>query len=165
MSHKKRLIVVPRWSGLFGDGQLSARNFTMRYSDNAFLPQVVKDAIAANTLQNYSAPTATTPGVAGATEAARFARHSFFGPQRFQQQARDLYQFTAALNGDFDSLFFVKNINWEIAYTAGEVENESEENSVDGQRLATLMIENNVGVNPREKFELKEIDSDYFEET
>lgn len=36
---------------------------------------------------------------------------------------------------------------------------------IDGQRLAALMIENNVGVNPREKFELKEIDSDYFEET
>ena len=36
---------------------------------------------------------------------------------------------------------------------------------IDGQRLATLMIANNVGVNPREKFELKEIDSDYFEET
>ena len=128
--------VVPRWSGLFQDGQLSARNFTMRYTDNAFLPQNVKDAITANTLTNYSAPTATTPGVAGGIETARFARHSFFGPQRFQEQARDLYQYTAALNGDFDSLFFVKNINWEIAYTYGEVENEAVENSVDGQRLA-----------------------------
>ena len=128
--------VVPRWSGLFGDGNLSPRNFTMRYSDNAFLPQLVKDAIAANTLQNSSAPTATLPGVPGAAVAAQFAKHSFFGPQRFQEQTRDLYQYTAALNGEFDSLAFLKNINWELAYTYGEVENESEENSVDGQRLA-----------------------------
>ncbi len=127
---------VPRWSGLYGDGNLSARNFTMRYSDNAFLPQLVKDAIAANTLANYSAPTATAPGVAGAPVAAQFAKHSFFGPQRFQEQSRDLYQYTAALNGDFENLLFVKNLNWEIAYTYGEVENISEENSVDGQRLA-----------------------------
>lgn len=36
---------------------------------------------------------------------------------------------------------------------------------IDGEKLATLMIENNVGVMPREKFELKDIDNDYFEET
>lgn len=36
---------------------------------------------------------------------------------------------------------------------------------IDGERLAALMIENNVGVTPREKFELKDIDNDYFEET
>jgi outer membrane receptor protein involved in Fe transport len=127
---------VPRWSGYFGDGQLGPRNYTMRYSDNAYLPQLVKDAITANTLANYSAPTANTPGVAGAPVAAQFARHSLFGPQRFQEQNRDLLQYTAALNGDFDRFAFVKNINWEIAYTYGEVENEAEENSVDGQRLA-----------------------------
>lgn len=129
---------VPRWSGLFGDGQLSARNYTMRYSDNAYLPQIVKDAITANRLINYNAPTANAPGnTTGQTEvAAQFARHSLFGPQRFQEQTRDLQQYTAALNGDFDRLAFVKNINWEIAYTYGSVDNEAEENSVDGQRLA-----------------------------
>lgn len=35
---------------------------------------------------------------------------------------------------------------------------------IDGERLATLMIENNIGVNAREKYELKEVDNDYFEE-
>lgn len=35
---------------------------------------------------------------------------------------------------------------------------------IDGERLALLMIENNVGVTPRERFELKDVDNDYFEE-
>lgn len=35
---------------------------------------------------------------------------------------------------------------------------------IDGQRLAMLMIDNNVGLNARERIELKEIDGDYFEE-
>lgn len=36
---------------------------------------------------------------------------------------------------------------------------------IDGERLAALMIEHNIGVNQREKFEIKDIDNDYFEET
>jgi restriction system protein len=36
---------------------------------------------------------------------------------------------------------------------------------IDGEKLAELMIENNVGVTSRETFELKDIDNDYFEET
>lgn len=36
---------------------------------------------------------------------------------------------------------------------------------IDGERLARLMIANNIGVTPRETFELKNVDNDYFEET
>ena len=36
---------------------------------------------------------------------------------------------------------------------------------IDGHKLAALMIEHNIGVNQREKFEIKDIDNDYFEET
>jgi restriction system protein len=35
---------------------------------------------------------------------------------------------------------------------------------IDGQRLATLMIDNNIGVNSEAKYEVKRIDSDYFTE-
>ncbi len=35
---------------------------------------------------------------------------------------------------------------------------------IDGKRLATLMIEHNVGVSTKEIYEIKDIDSDYFEE-
>jgi restriction system protein len=33
---------------------------------------------------------------------------------------------------------------------------------IDGQRLAELMIEHNVGVNPIVSYEIKKIDTDYF---
>lgn len=36
---------------------------------------------------------------------------------------------------------------------------------INGERLAALMIENNVGVMPRDRIELKDIDNDYFDET
>jgi restriction endonuclease Mrr len=35
---------------------------------------------------------------------------------------------------------------------------------IDGRRLAELMIQHNVGVTVKQVFEVKEIDSDYFEE-
>ena len=35
---------------------------------------------------------------------------------------------------------------------------------IDGETLAKLMIEHNVGVQPRQTYEIKEIDTDYFEE-
>jgi len=36
---------------------------------------------------------------------------------------------------------------------------------IDGEKLASLMIENNVGITKKEIYEIKTIDSDYFEET
>ncbi|MBP7480803.1 MAG: restriction endonuclease [Spirochaetaceae bacterium] len=36
---------------------------------------------------------------------------------------------------------------------------------IDGKKLATLMIENNIGVTLKDKYEIKDIDNDYFEET
>ena len=35
---------------------------------------------------------------------------------------------------------------------------------IDGTKLATLMIEHNVGISTVRNFEIKRIDSDYFEE-
>ncbi|MEW8050997.1 MAG: restriction endonuclease, partial [Candidatus Thiodiazotropha endolucinida] len=35
---------------------------------------------------------------------------------------------------------------------------------IDGQQLAELMIEHNLGVTPKEVYEVKQIDSDYFNE-
>ncbi len=35
---------------------------------------------------------------------------------------------------------------------------------LDGQQIATLMIEHNVGVSPANTFIVKKVDSDYFEE-
>ena len=38
------------------------------------------------------------------------------------------------------------------------------EDVIDGDQLADLMIDYNVGVSPIESYEIKRIDSDYFEE-
>ena len=127
--------VVPRWAGLFGDGGRQFNVSTMRYSDNAFLPALVRNAIATNTIQNYTAPTATTPGQPLAPVAAPIASHSLFGPQRGQDQNRELVQYSAVLNGGFDRFAFVDNISWQLAYTYGEVENTSIEETVDVQRF------------------------------
>jgi restriction system protein len=35
---------------------------------------------------------------------------------------------------------------------------------IDGPQLAELMIEHNLGVTPKEVYEVKQIDSDYFSE-
>jgi restriction system protein len=50
-----------------------------------------------------------------------------------------------------DALDYVKNIESKIIL-------------LDGQRLAELMIEHNVGVSPIASYELKKVDSDYFSE-
>ena len=128
-------LVMPRWVGLFGDGGLGARNFQIRYSDNAYLPLAVRNQITSNMIVNYNPPTATAAGTPLTAVAAPFARHSLFGPSRGQEQNRELMQYSAVLNGNYDQLFFVNNITWQLAYTYGEVENLSTEYGVDLQRI------------------------------
>jgi len=111
--------------------------FDLRYSDNAFLPANVKAAIAANTVQNWNAPGATTDSTPnGAPVSRRWAQHTMFGPQRTQDNHRELERFLISLRGQMDQLFFVKNFDWSLAYTYGEATNENLERGVDVQRFA-----------------------------
>lgn len=113
-------------------------NFTQfnTRTDNAFLPANLRAAILANTLVNYSAPTANADGVAGAPVAAPFARHSMFAQDRGQQTNRQLERYVAGLEGDLDNLGFVKNFNWDISYVWGRAEITSTESGSDAQRFA-----------------------------
>jgi outer membrane receptor protein involved in Fe transport len=116
---------------------LGTSSFRMRYSDNAFLPANVKAAMAANTVVTYNAPTNTTGGTpTGATTARAWADHRMFGPQRFQDNQRDLQRYVVAMNGSYDSVLFVKNFDWDLSYTYGKVENTNQENGVDVLRFA-----------------------------
>ncbi|NBW11471.1 MAG: TonB-dependent receptor, partial [Caulobacteraceae bacterium] len=116
---------------------LATSSFRMRYSDNAFLPANVKAAIAANRLTNYNAPTNTDPSTpTGTTTAAPFADHRMFGPQRYQVNNRDLQRYVADFNGSYDQLLFIKNFDWDVSYTYGEVHNQNEEHGVDVLRFA-----------------------------
>lgn len=114
----------------------STAAFDLRYSDNAFLPQIVKDAIATNTAYAYGPPTATQPGAQGVLYSAPFARHVMFGPDRSQDNSREVERYVIALEGDLDSLLFFRNVGWDIGYTRGEMNNVNAERGVDVLRFA-----------------------------
>ena len=110
-------------------------SFELRWSDNAFLPQIVKDAIATNQVIRWNAPTANAASTPGATFATPIARHSMFGPDRYQSNTREVTRYVAALEGELDNILFVRNVSWDIGYTYGEMDNVNEEAGVDVQRF------------------------------
>ena len=110
--------------------------FDLRWDDNAFLPQNLKDAIANNRVDIYSAPTATSPGQLIESRALPIARHSFFGPERSQKNTRDLQQYSLGLDGYYGDLAFFKDVKWDIGYNYGKAEIENLERGVDSQRMA-----------------------------
>ena len=120
---------------------LSARSagptiFTTRL-DNAFLPANLLAAIRANTVTTYGAPTATTPGAPSAiARPSPYARYSGWTLDRPQINQRDLQRYVIGLKGGWDSVAFVKNVDWDIGYTYGKVDNRNDEFSNDGERLA-----------------------------
>ncbi|MEW6587230.1 MAG: restriction endonuclease, partial [Nitrospirota bacterium] len=73
----------------------------------------------------------------------------FAGALQGQRARKGIFITTS--NFSKDALDYVGNIDSKIIL-------------IDGQRLAELMIENNVGVSPVSTFEVKRIDSDYFTE-
>ncbi|WP_168196785.1 TonB-dependent receptor domain-containing protein [Brevundimonas sp. M20] len=111
-------------------------NFDLRWSDNAFLPQNVKDAIAGNLVTPYSQPTETAAGTALAPILLQNARHSMFGPDRTQDNTRELQRYVFGLRGSPADIGFIRNISWDIGYTYGEVEVENRERGTDSQRVA-----------------------------
>ncbi len=114
----------------------STNNFDIRYTDNAFLPQLVKDAITANRIDRYAPPTANGESVLLGTTATPIARHSLFGPDRTQDNTRELQRYVVGLRGTYDRVGFVKDFGWDIGYTYGQVEIENLERGTDSQRFA-----------------------------
>ena len=109
--------------------------FDLRWSDNAFLPQLVKDAITANTVTPYSFNAAGQP-VAGTPYASQTARHSMFGPERTQDNTRQVQRYVANLTGSYDQVGFIKNFDWDVSYTYGKAETSNTERAVDVLRFA-----------------------------
>jgi outer membrane receptor protein involved in Fe transport len=114
----------------------AVNNFDLRWSDNAFLPTNVKDAIRTNVVQTYLPPTAGAPGALGPQILDQNARHSMFGPDRTQDNTRDLQRYVAGIRGDLGDLAFVKDVSFDVGYTYGKVEVENRERGVDSQRFA-----------------------------
>ena len=122
---------LPSWTNVIR----AVSQFDLLYADNAFLPQNVKDAITANTVTNWTA-NANTEGTAAVTTARQWARHSMFGPQRSQDNTREIERYVLALSGDLDQVGFIKNIDWDLSWTSGEATNINFERGVDVQRFA-----------------------------
>ena len=110
--------------------------FDLRWDDNAFLPQNVKDAIANNTIDIYAPPTAGAPGQLIESRPLPIARHMPFGPERSQKNSRDLQRYVVGFNGNHGQVGFMKSFGWDIGYTYGKVEVENIERGVDVQRMA-----------------------------
>jgi outer membrane receptor protein involved in Fe transport len=112
------------------------QSYDLRWSDNAFLPQIVKDAIATNRLNVYSQPTATTPGQLLGDVLVQQAQYISFGPERTQDNNREVERYVIGLDGDFDNLLFFRNVAWDVGYTRGEMNNVNAERGIDSQRFA-----------------------------
>ena len=112
------------------------QSIDLRWSDNAFLPTLVRNAIANNMMTTYGPATTTTGSQPTGSILTQLARHTMFGPNRTQTNERVLSRFVVGARGSFDRLLFVNNINWDIGYTYGEVEVENTEQGVDSLRFA-----------------------------
>lgn len=112
------------------------QSYDLRWSDNAFLPQNVKDAIATNRVARYSAPTATQGGQFLGDFLVQQAQYISFGPDRTQDNSREVERYVIGLDGDFDNVLFFRNVNWDIGYTRGELNNVNAERGIDSQRFA-----------------------------
>jgi outer membrane receptor protein involved in Fe transport len=133
---------------------LGTSAYNIRLSDNAFIPENLRQAILNNRVTLYTAPTNTVasqpvttlvdPDGAGplpavpviTTVAAPYARSALRGPDRSQLNNRELLRYVASIEGDHDRFAFVNNIHWDLSYTYGEVEVSNRESGVDVERMA-----------------------------
>lgn len=110
--------------------------------DNAFLPANVRSAILNNTFIGYGQPSTTDPTLPGANLGLRsgaIANHRGFGIARDQTNTREVARYVAALDGSRDSLGFIKNFNWDLSYTYGEMNNLNIERGPDAIRFGHAM--------------------------
>ena len=116
--------------------------FTTRL-DNAFLPANLAAAIAGNTFQRYFSPSVVNPALPGAPRpgmtAAPIANHRGFGIPRDYTNNREVTRYVAGLDGSFDRLAFVDNVNWSLSYVYGEMNNVNKETGPDATRFGHAM--------------------------
>jgi outer membrane receptor protein involved in Fe transport len=123
-----------------GPGLISGTSSFSTRLDNAFLPANVAAAIAGNTFVRYNAATTTAPGtVANPAQAGAIADHRGFGIDRNQTNNRQVKRYVIGLEGSFDQVGFVQNVDWTLAYTYGEMNNVNKEVGPDVTRFAHAM--------------------------
>ncbi len=98
--------------------------------DNAYLDPTVKNAILTNQRPIYNAA-----GVQTGSVLDQRARISIFGPMRSQLNEKELTRYVIGGRGSKDQLGFVKNLSYELSYTAGKLDNTNYERAVDVVRF------------------------------
>jgi outer membrane receptor protein involved in Fe transport len=98
--------------------------------DNAYLDPVVRAAILANVR-----PVISSAGVQTGTVADPRARISIFGPSRTQLNQKELSRYVVGVRGGAESLGFINDVNYELSYTYGKLENVNYESAVDTIRF------------------------------
>lgn len=115
-------------------GTLPSINGTTSFNigtDNAYLDPTVRNAILNNTRPQY-----TTAGVPGPAVADPRAVYLLFGPDRFQNNSREVTRYVAGLRGESDTFGPLENFSWEAAFTYGKMQNTNIEAAVDVERYA-----------------------------
>ncbi len=117
---------------------LSTSAYTTR-TDNAFLPAELAAAIRNNRATTYGAASATAPGAVTGDTAAPFARYSAWLLDRPQTNEKQLQRYVLGLNGNAGDVSFVKNLDWDIGYTYGRMDNLNVERGLDIERFSYAM--------------------------
>lgn len=98
--------------------------------DNAYLDPAVRTAILNNVRPVISSAGAQTGSVADPR-----ARISIFGPSRTQFNEKELSRYVVGVRGETESLGFINDLNYELSYTYGKLENTNREAAVDAIRF------------------------------
>ena len=128
-------------SGSFtGPGLIAGTSQFSTRTDNAFLPANVATAIQNNTFVRYNPATANADGtVANPAQFGPIADHRGFGIDRNQTNNREITRWVAALEGNWDRVAFVDNVNWTLSYVHGEMNNINREVGPDAIRFGHAM--------------------------
>ena len=111
-------------------GQVTASNAFEIGLDNAYLPSTVRQAILNNVRTVYN-----SAGVATGSVADPRAQHKLYPTTRAQLNNRDLQRYVIGLRGDAGDVGFIRNLNWEVGYTYGEMNNSNRETGTDNLRV------------------------------
>jgi len=98
--------------------------------DNAYLDPAVRTAIL-----NNVRPVISSAGVQTGTVADPRARLSIFGPSRTQDNSKELMRYVVGVRGETESLGVINDLNYELSYTYGKLENVNREGAVDSIRF------------------------------
>ena len=88
--------------------------------DNAYLPANVRTAIQNNVRTIYNSAGAVTGTILDPR-----AQHKLYPTVRSQLNERNLQRYVLGMSGDAGDVGFIKNLNWEVGYTFGEMNNQN----------------------------------------